>query len=135
MELSNYKEANFMSNQVNESKTSYRQVGDYQIPNITLPPEETKVELGIWGMSRKDYLLKNNRILFDIMLTKGTLYQHCANVEQQAEDMFFRLIDDMAKAEMVTEQLKAEDQMEWVGRMNNIKARAREIVNTELIYA
>ncbi len=134
MELPNYKEANFMSNQVNESKITYRQVGDYQIPNITLPPEETKIELGVWGMQHKDYLMKNKRVLFNTMLTKGTLYQYLADIDKQAEDMFFRLIDDMAKAEGITEQLKSENQMEWVGRMNNIKSRAREIVNTELIY-
>ncbi len=123
-----------MSNQVNESKITYRQVGDYQIPNITLPPEEAKIELGIWGMRHKDYLMKNKRVLFNIMLTKGTLYQYLAEVDKQAEDMFFRLIDDMSKAEGVTEQLKAENQMEWVCRMNNIKARVREIVLCKIIY-
>ncbi len=85
-------------------------------------------------MRHKDYLMKNKRVLFNIMLTKGTLYQYLVEVDKQAEEMLFRLIDDMAKAESVTEQLKAENQMEWVGRMNNIKASAREIVNTELIY-
>ncbi len=123
-----------MSNQVNGNKTTYRQVGDYQIPNITLPPEEAKIELGMWGMRHKDYLMKNKRVLFNIMLTKGTLFQYLAEVDKQAEKMFFRLIDDMAKAEGITEQLKDKNQMEWVGRMNNIKARVREIVNTELIY-
>ncbi len=123
-----------MSNQVNERKITYRQVGDYQIPNIILPHEEAKVELGLWGTSHKDYLMKSKRVLFNIMLTKGTLFQHLAEVDKKAEDMFFRLIDDMAKSEGITEQLKAENQMEWVGRMNNIKERAREIVNTELIY-
>ncbi len=123
-----------MSNQVNKSKITYRQVGDYQIPNIILPAEETKVELGLWGQKHKDYLMKNNRILFDIMLTKGTLFQYLAEIDKQAEDLFFRLIDDMAKAEGITEQLKSENQMEWVGRMNSIKSRAREIVNTEIIY-
>ncbi len=123
-----------MSNQVNESKITYRQVGDYQIPNLALPPEETKVELGLWGMKRKDYLMKNNRVLFNIMLTKGTLYQYLAEIDKQAEKLFFRLIDDMAKAENVTEQLKADNQLLWVQRMNNIHARAREFVNAELIY-
>ncbi len=108
------------------SKITYRQVGDYQIPNITLPPEEANAELGLWGMKHKDYLMKNKRVLFNIMLTKGTLYQYLAKVDKQADDMFFRLIDDMAKAEGITEQLKSENQMEWVGRMNNIKARARD---------
>ncbi len=116
-----------------ESKITYRQVGDYQIPNLILPPKEAEIELGFWGMRHKDYLMKNKRVLFNIMLTKGTLFQYLAEVDKQAEDMFFRLIDDMVKAEGITEQLKSENQMEWVGRMNNIKARAREIVNTELI--
>ncbi len=123
-----------MSNQVNERKITYRQIGDYLIPNIILPPEETKVELGLWGMSHKDYLMKSKQVLFNIMLTKGTLFQYLAEVDKQAEDMFFKLIDDMAKAEGITEQFKAENQMEWVGRINNIKTRAREIVNNELIY-
>ncbi len=85
-------------------------------------------------MKHKDYLMKNKRVLFNIMLTKGTLFQYLAEVDKQAEDIFFKLIDDMAKAEGITEQLKAENQMEWVGRMNNIKARAQEIVNREIIY-
>ncbi len=85
-------------------------------------------------MRHKDYLMENKRVLFNIMLSKGTLYQYLSEVDKQAEDMFFQLIDDMAKAESITEQLKAENQMEWVCRMNNIKARAREIVNTEIIY-
>ncbi len=118
-----------------ESKITYRQVGDYQIPNITLPPEEAKVELGLWGMRHKDYLMKNKRVLFNIMLTKGTLFQYLAEVNKQAEDMFFWLIDDMAKVEGVIEELKADDQMEWVCRMNNIRNRATEIINTNLIYA
>ncbi len=123
-----------MSNQVNERKITYRQVGDYLIPNLTLPPKEEKVELGLWGMKHKDYLMKNKRVLFNIMLTKGTLYQYFAEVDKQAEELFSRLVDDMAKSEGITEQLKAENQMGWVGRMNDIKSRAREIINTELIY-
>ncbi len=117
-----------------KNQITYRKVGDYMIPNIILPPEETKVELGLWGMRHKDYLIKNKRVLFNIMLTKGTLFQYLAEVDKKAEDMFFRLINDMAKVEGVTEQLKSENQMEWVGRMNNIKARAREIVCNEIIY-
>ncbi len=123
-----------MSNQINENQITYRKVGDYMIPNITISPEERNVKIGLWGMRHKDYLMKNKRVLFNIMLAKGTLYQYLAKVDKQADEMFFQLIDDMAKAEGITEELKAENQMEWVGRMNNIKARAREIVNTELIY-
>ncbi len=91
-----------MSNQTNESKITYRQIGDYQITNIILSPEEAKVELGVWGMKHKDYLMKNKQVLFNIMLTKGTLFQYLAELNKQAEEMFFRLVDDMAKAEGIT---------------------------------
>ncbi len=124
-----------MSNQVNESKITYRQVGDYQIPNITLPSEETKVELGMWGMMYKEYLRKHKQIQFNPLVMKGILYQHCAEVERQAQEMLDRLIEQMAKAEGITEQLKAENQMEWVGRMNNVRTRARKIICEEIIYA
>ncbi len=113
---------------------TYRQVGDYLIPNLTLPPEEKSVVLGKWGMMYKDYLMKNKRAQFDIMLTKGTLFQHIADIDRQAEELFSRLVDDMAKAEGITEELKAIDQLEWVRRMNNINTRARDIVYKELIY-
>ena len=89
-----------------ENIITYRQVDDYQIPNIILPPEEIKVELGMWGMRHKDYLMKNKRVLFNMMITKGTLYQYLEEVDKQAENMFFRLVDDMAKVEGITEQLK-----------------------------
>ncbi len=112
---------------------TYRQVGDYLIPNLTISPEERNITLGIWGMMYKEHLRKSNQIQFTLLLTKGELFWHCAEVDKQAEELFFRLIDDMAKAEGITEQLKSENQIEWVGRMNNIKARAREIVDKELI--
>ncbi len=117
-----------------ENKITYRQVGDYMIPNLTLSTEERTVELGIWGMKHKDYLMKNKRVLFNIMLTKGMLFQYLAEVNKQAEKMFFRLVDDMAKSEGITEQIKEENQMLWVCNINNIHARAREIVNIKLIY-
>ncbi len=81
-----------MSNQVNESKITYCQVRDYQIPNLTLSPEEAKIKLRLWGMRHKDYLMKNKRVLFNIILTKGILYQYLAEVDKQARDMFDRLI-------------------------------------------
>lgn len=118
----------------NKNTIQYRQVGDYLIPNIVLPPEETSVRLGKWGMLHKDYLLKNKKVLFTTLLTQGKLYQHCAEVETQARDMFDTLIEQMKAAEGVTEQLKEENQIEWVRRMQNIEARAREIVCNELIY-
>lgn len=112
---------------------SYRMVGDYKIPNITLPAESSK-QLGMWGLKRKDYLMKHKRVQFNIMLMNGTLWSHLAEIDEQASDMFSRLVEQMKANEGITEQLKEESQMEWVARMNNIEARAREIVNHELIY-
>ena len=116
------------------NKIQYRRVGDYLIPNLILPPEETAITLGKWGMMYKSYLEKHKKVLFNSLLIKGNLYQHCAEIEAQATDMFNTLVDQMKKAEGVTEQLKEENQMEWVCRMKNIEARAREVVTTELIY-
>ncbi len=116
------------------SKITYRQVGDYLIPNLKLPPEETKVTLGKWGMLYKDYLFKHNKVVFSILLAEGKLYQHCAEVEKQANEMYDLLIEQMKETESVTEELKEQDQLEWVQRMGNIEARAREFVYNELIY-
>ena len=113
---------------------TYRQVADYMIPNLTLPPEETNIRLGKWGMLHKDYLQKHNKVLFTTLLTQGKLYQHCAEVENQARAMFDIIVEQMKEAEGVTEQLKEENQMEWIFRMQNIEARAREIIENELIY-
>ena len=118
----------------NKNSISYRNVGDYNIPNLELPPEEANIRLGKWGMLHKDYLLKYKKVLFATLLAEGKLYQHCADAENQAQQMFDTLVEQMKKAEGVTEQLKEENQMEWVCRMQNIEASAREIVTTELIY-
>ncbi len=118
----------------NNTNIQYRQVGDYIIPNLTLPPEEATITLGKWGMLHKDYLLKNKKVLFTTLLTQGKLYQHCAEVEKLAREMFDTLVEQMKEAEGVTERLKEENQMEWICRMQNIETRAREIVNNELIY-
>lgn len=112
---------------------TYRTVGDYRIPNITLPAEASK-PLGIWGVKRKDYLMKHKRVQFNIMLMEGTLCTHLAEVDEQASAMFSWLVEQMKVIEGITEQLKADNQIEWVARMNNIEARAREIVNHELIF-
>lgn len=118
----------------NKNFISYRRVGDYLIPNLILSPEDVNITLGKWGMSHKDYLLKHKKVLFTTLLTQGKLYQHCAEVETQARDMFETLIEQMKKAEGVTEQLKEKNQLEWVCRMHNIEARARVIVCKELIF-
>lgn len=112
---------------------TYRMVGDYRIPNITLPAE-ARTPLGIWGLKRKDYLMKHKRVQFNIILMNGTLWTHLAEIDEQASAMFSRLVEQMKINEGITEKLKADDQMEWVARMNNIEARAREIVNHELIF-
>ena len=117
----------------NKNSISYRRVGDYLIPNLIIPPEEAKIVLGKWGMMHKDYLLKNKKALFSTLLIQGKLYQHCAEIENQAWDMFDTLIDQMKAAEGVTEQLKEQNQLEWVQRMGNIEQRAKELVCAELI--
>ena len=113
---------------------SYTKVGDYYLPNLALPPEEDTRPIGIWGMRRKKYLMDHNKAIFTIMTINNTLHTHLADTNEQAEDMFFRLVNDMTRAESITEQLKAENQMLWVQRMNSIRNRATEIVNEELIY-
>jgi hypothetical protein len=113
---------------------TYRQIGDYLIPNLALPFEEASVRLGKWGMMHKDFLLKHKKGTFTIMLSKGELWQYLAKVDKQAEEMFSRLVSEMANSEGVTKQLKAENQMLWVQKMSNIEAWAREIVVKEIIY-
>ena len=113
---------------------TYRQVNDYMIPNLTLPPEESAIRLGKWGMLHKDYLQKHNPVLFTTLLTKGKLYQHCAEIDTQAQQMFNTLVSQMTKGENITEHLKEENQLEWVRRMQNIEAQAREIVCYDIIF-
>ena len=113
---------------------TYRQVNDYMIPNLTLPPEERSIRLGKWGMQFKDYLQKHSPVLFTTLLTQGKLYQHCAQIDTQAQQMFSTLVSQMIKTENITEQLKAQNQLEWVQRMNSIQERASEIVCKEIIY-
>ena len=115
-------------------KITYREVNDYLIPNLKLLPEEANVRLGKWGMLYKDYLQKNKKVLFSTLLIQGKLYQHCAEVEKQVVEMFELLIVQMKEAEGVTERMKEENQFEWVEKMGNIEARAREIVYNEFIY-
>lgn len=118
----------------NNANIIYRQVGDYNIPNLILPPEEANITLGKWGMLHKDYLQKHKKMLFTTLLTQGKLYQHCAEIENQARDMFDTIVEQMKVSEGVTEQLKEENQLEWVCYMQNIEARVRELIYEELIY-
>ena len=113
-------------------KSTYTRVGDYYLPNL-VAPESPKV--GRWGMLRFNYLRNHREALYTIMLMENTLNPHLEEVDRQAQEMEQRLISQLAQQESVTERLKAENQMEWVARMNNIRNRAGEIVLNDLIYA
>ena len=119
----------------NKSKITYRQVGDYKIPNINLPSEQANIIIGKWGMLHKNYLEHNKRGIFMLMVTKCTLWPYLADIDRQANEMYDLLIEQMKEAEGVTEQLKEQDQLEWVQKMGNIQQQAREIVCSELIYS
>lgn len=110
----------------------YTLQGDYYLPDLKLPDEENK-PIGLWGQRHTRYLKQNHKVLYMNLLTSGKLNSYLANIDEQADDMFFRLVKQMAKREGVTEQLKADNQMKWVARMNNIRNRAKEIVNNEII--
>lgn len=112
---------------------SYTLQGDYYLPDLTLSVKENKV-IGIWGQRHKNYLKQNHRVLYINLLTSGRLNDHLAQIDKQAQDMFLRLVKQMSECEYVTETLKAEDQMTWVARMNNIRSRVTEIVNHDIIY-
>ena len=118
----------------NRKSIGYRRVGGFNIPNLTLPPEEATIKLGKWGMLHKDYLLKHKKVLFATLLTEGKLYQHCAEIENQARNMFDTLVEQMKNAEGITEQLKEDNQLEWVRRAQNIEAKARETVCKDIIF-
>ena len=109
---------------------TYHREGDYLISDLLPPPA---MRIGIWGERRRQYLLKNREPIYTAMLLSGKLNEHLEEVDRQAEEMLFQLIDRMAHIEGVTEQLKATDQMAWVRAMNNIRARAEEVVYAELI--
>ena len=113
---------------------TYTQVGDYLLPDLKLAEEEQQ-PIGVWGQRHWRYLKEHCRATYATLFTSGKLNSYLANIDRQAEEMFLRLVKQMAEAEGITEALKATDPMEWVGRINNIRSRAMEIVNSELIYA
>ena len=113
---------------------SYTLHGDYYLPDLALPEEEKGVEIGVWGQRHLRYIKQNRKVLYLNLLTSGKLNGYLADIDKQAEEMFSRLVKQMAEREGVTEKLKVDNQMEWVGRMNNIRSRATEITNTDLIY-
>lgn len=112
---------------------TYSRVGDYMLPDLLPPQEETK-PIGLWGQRHARYLKIHRKVTYYNLLTSGRLNSYLAEVDEQAENMFFRLVKELAKREAVTEELKAENALLWTGKMNEISARAREIVNAELIY-
>lgn len=113
---------------------TYTRVGDYYLPDLKLPEEEKQANIGVWGMRHKRFLKENHRVLYANLMTSGKLVTYLDDIERQATTMFLRLVKELAEKENVTEELKATDQMLWVQKMNNIRNRATEIVNAELIY-
>lgn len=113
---------------------TYIRQGDYFLPCLSLPAEKETKPIGVWGQRHLRYLKQNRKVLYTNLLTSGKLNSYLVDIDEQAEDMFLRLVKQMTEREGVTEQLKAENQMKWVCRMNNIRSRAMEIVNDELIY-
>ena len=111
----------------------YEQQGDYLIPCVKTK-EQKELHLGVWANRHRQYLKKSHKVRYYNLLTSEMLYDYLADIEEQAENMFLRLVNELAEKENVTEALKAENAMEWVQRMNNIRNRATEIVNAELIY-
>ena len=116
-----------------QTGVSYTLQGDYYLPNLALPEQEDR-PIGLWGQRYLRYIKKHRKILYINLLTSGKLSKHLADIDNRAEDMFSQLVKQMAEREGVTEQLKANNQMEWVARMNNIRSRATEIVNKDIIY-
>lgn len=112
---------------------AYTMQGDYRLPNITLPAEEER-PIGVWGKRRLRYLKQHHKALYYNLLTSGKLHSHLADIEEQAQQLFLRLVKELAEKGGVTEQLKAADQMAWVWKMNNIRSVATEIIFEEIIY-
>ena len=112
---------------------SYTLQGDYYLPNFVLPDEEEQ-PIGLWGQRHLRYIKQHRKVLYLNLLTSGKLNGYLADINKQAEDMLSRLVEQMAEREGVTEELKANSQMEWVARMNNIRSRATETVNHDIIY-
>lgn len=112
----------------------YIRHGDYLIPCLTLPEEEEQRFIGVWGQRHKRYLKEHKRAAYITLLTSGRLNSYLADIEEQTQERFERIVEQMKERQGVTEQLKAENQMDWVARMNNIQACAREIVDKEIIF-
>ena len=111
---------------------TYTKVGDYYLPNLILAEEET--EIGVWGQRHLRFIKQYHKVRYTNLRTSDKLNSYLVEIDKQAEDMFFRLVKQMAECEGVTEKLKADNQMVWVARMNNIRSRATELVNNDIIY-
>lgn len=125
-----------MENRIYDEKNGlwYEKQGDYYLPCLELPEEEQN-SIGIWGQRHLRYIKQHKRVFYANLLTSCKLSSYLADVDEQAEDMFSRLVKELAEKENITEKLKAENQMLWVQRMNSIRNRATEVVNADLIYA
>ena len=113
---------------------TYTQVGDYMLPDLLPAEEEKEANIGVWAMRHKRYLKQNHKVRYYNLLTSGKLNSYLADIEQQAQDLFLWLVKELAEKENVNEELKAENLMLWVQKMNNIRNRAIEVVNTKLIF-
>lgn len=113
---------------------TYTQNGDYLLPDLSLPAEKDDRPIGIWGQRRLRYLKQYHKVIYYNLLTSGKLHSHLADIEEQAQQLFHRLVKELAEKEGVTEQLKSTDQMAWVRRMYNIHEQTTEIVNAELVF-
>ena len=113
---------------------TYVRQGDYNLPCLSLPTEKGSKPVGVWGQRHLRYLKQHRKVLYTNLLTSGKLNSYLADINEQAEDLFFRLVEQMAEREGVTEQFKAANGLEWTRRMNNIRACAMELVNKEIIY-
>ena len=112
---------------------TYTLQGDYRLPNL-LPPTEEEHPIGVWGQRRLNYLKHHRKVLYYNLLTSGKLHSHLADIEEQAQDLFSRIVNEHAEKEGITEQLKATDSMKWVQKMNNIRERVTEIVYSEVVF-
>ena len=113
---------------------TYTQQGDYLLPNLTLPAEKETGNIGVWALRHKRYLKQHHKVLYYNLLTSGKLHSHLADTEEQAQQLFLRLVNEYAANEGITEQLKATDPMAWLQRMNNIRERVTEMVNAEVVF-
>ena len=131
-----FKEAVFMEKYITDERTGlkYELVGDYYIIAGDDGTDEEKKPIGIWGQRHLRYLKNHRKVLYTNLLTSGKLNNYLADIDKQAEEMFEQLVNQMAVAEGITEQLKADNQMAWVGKMNNIRNQVIEAINTEIIY-